>query len=170
MADDQLDIKQLQAKLFQWWDELKDNKGVRAALRRCRETPGLIRHAKQFVELENRLERGDLKPDRIMPILGLLSHVKKDTTVRIKDHKVRLAEAMALPKNNSSVVSELRFQRILQARDRDELYPLLLRAIKLLDGEINVTDLIYSVYNWEEEKKIRRKWALAYYRIHSQEK
>lgn len=93
---------------------------------------------------------------RLMPILGLLSHVKSH------DEERSIAAAMAQSKNESPIVSELRFQRLLQSRDRKELYPLLLRGIKLLGNNVNVNDLIKSVYFWGDSCK--KRWAFDYYR------
>ena len=163
MAEKHVDIKSLQAALYQWWRDLENKKGDRAALRRSRDSPTVIRYAKQYVEVSRKIgSENSISPSLLLPILGLLSHVKRDSTEKIKDYRISLAQAMARSKGNNSVVSELRFQRILQARDRNELYPLLLRAIRLLDGEVNVSNLIYSVYFWGDA--VRKQWALDYYR------
>ncbi len=151
--------KNLVSELIIWWSMLKDHKGDRAALRRCYESPDIISHTKHLVLLSKKLNDSvltDFEVNKIMPIFGLLSHVKLD------DKNKKIAIAMAQPKNNNAIVSEVRFQRILQSKNQSELYPLLLRGIKMLDYKISVYDLITSIYYWGDKKK--KEWALDYYR------
>jgi CRISPR system Cascade subunit CasB len=74
-----------------------------------------------------------------------------------------VARQMATPKSPgaSAPVSGLRFRRLLAVSDRDELYPLLVRLVRLLDGRVNIVSLANSAFWWNERTK--REWAYDYY-------
>jgi CRISPR system Cascade subunit CasB len=90
-------------------------------------------------------------------VVGLLAHVKTD------DQNRSFAEAMGTKKQGSDqpIVSDLRFRRILRVEDQDELYTTMIRVIRMLDGNVNVTDLATSVFFWNEQT--RKRWASLYY-------
>jgi CRISPR system Cascade subunit CasB len=90
-------------------------------------------------------------------VAGLAAHVKSHTG------GASIAQQMAAPKapGAGARVSGLRFRRLLAVSDRDELYPLLLRVVNLLDGRVNLVSLANSTFWWNERTK--KDWAYEYY-------
>lgn len=77
-----------------------------------------------------------------------------------------MPEAMARPKGQEGTprVSDLRFRRLLKhdrETDPDMLYGAFIRMIRLLDGQVNVPDLITAAYWWNE--RVKQDWAFRYY-------
>jgi CRISPR system Cascade subunit CasB len=68
-----------------------------------------------------------------------------------------IAKQMA---GNPPVVSELRFRRLIQ-RDRNDLYPAMIRAIRMLGKQVNIYDLAASTYYWGDQ--VKRRWAFDYF-------
>ena len=144
-----------------WWEGLEKDKGGRAALRRCDETVEVLfvpAYHGLYLELRKQLDKPDeLDRARLPAVAGLLAHVRQ--TVDSQD----LPKQMATPRKGASgpPLSELRFRRLLQCRNRDELFPVLRRAVHLLDDRVNIYSLAASVYFWGD--KVRKNWAYAYY-------
>ena len=70
-------------------------------------------------------------------------------------------------------MSELRFQQLQKSRTTDDFYRRVLRAIRLLDGKVNILSLANDIIHWHREfdNQIDRKpsnrlsvcWATAYF-------
>lgn len=143
--------------LYTWWTELEDNKGDRAALRRCRE-PREALFVPVYHQLYRRLHHNNgISLRRLSAIAALASHVKQVTT---QDLATQMASPKA-PGSTAPSVSELRFRRVLQCESVEELFPALRRIISLLEGKVNLYNLADSVYWWGD--RVRRDWAYAYY-------
>ena len=144
--------------LHEWWAHLEDNKGDRAALRRCQE-PLEALFVPAYHRLYHELRQHDGSSDLRLPaIAALLAHVKSEVTDK------EFASQMATPKltgGETPRLSELRFRRLLQCQTVNELFPALRRVVYVLDGSVNLYSLADSVYWWGE--KVRRDWAYAYY-------
>ena len=143
--------------LKNWWEDLKDNKGVRAEFRRTKNIEDVImlpsfhiacNKFNTFFEGENGWK------ERFAMILGLLSHIKE-----MSDEKFVVQMAMATSLSRPPV-SELRFRRLLQC-NRDELYVKMIRIIRLLNGRGKIYDIAKSCYFWGD--KIKRDWAFDYF-------
>lgn len=140
-----------------WWEDLQDNRGERAELRRCSNAsqvimmPGFHRQLqnwRSFLADETNYE------ERLAQIMGLLSHV------RVHRSDSSIATQMAIGRGGEPAVSELRFRRLLQ-RTRQEYYPAIIRVVKLLRGEANIHDLARSTYFWGDN--IKKAWAYDYF-------
>ena len=143
--------------LYTWWTSLEDNKGDRAALRRCR-LPLEALFIPAYHHLHRDLTRHDSINDRRLPaVAALLAHVKEE---RIENE---FAVQMAAPRSGGDTprLSELRFRRLLQCQTLDDLFPALRRVVHLLDGHVDIYSLADSVYWWGEN--MRRRLAYAYY-------
>lgn len=145
--------------LHQWFDELQDQRGDRAALRRCHR-PVEVLFVPAYHDLFLRLrEHDDIQPERLPQIAALLAHVKQ--------HKGRgsFAQQMATPDIGESKppVSELRFRRLLQSSSKDELFADLRRTLALLDRKANIHSLANDVYFWGD--RVRRDWAYDYFGV-----
>ena len=84
------------------------------------------------------------------------------------------AEQLATPaKSKKPPMSELRFQQLQKSRTTDEFYRRVIRAIRLLDGKVNIPSLANDIIHWHQEfdNQIDRKpsnrlavcWATDYF-------
>ncbi len=142
-------------ELSKFWQNLEQDKGGRAQLRRCK-SPDEVVMVSAFHRLCNSVrplmkDERDGWEMRIAAIAGLLAHV------RTLDSRKTLAGQMA---GDPPVVSELRFRRLLQ-RDRRDLYGALIRVLGLMDKKANPFDLAQSVYYWGDGE--RKRWAFDYF-------
>ena len=87
-----------------------------------------------------------------------------------------MARCMGLPKAglNDPGVSQLRFERLQTAHDPDEFLSTAVRAIKMLNGTLDVRKLADDVLVWADEtlnerrpaklsNQLRVRWATDYY-------
>lgn len=169
---------------YTWWtnlvgDDEKDPiwRGERAELRRAKElsevlvTSGYFRLRRRIVEAgvgreESSLEsrRDDIK---LAAIAGALAHVKSDSSQR------NFGKLLAYSDDGGKApVSGLRFRRLLERKEIDDLYPHLLRVLKLVDSAAPVQVLAKDLFEWERDERIgewerdeciRQKWADGYY-------
>lgn len=147
--------------LVSWWQALDQDRGKRANLRRAA-GPSEVAFEPSFHNLLTRLRAHRYAMGRegtvvLAAVAGLAAHVKSHVG------GASVARQMATPKSPgaSAPVSGLRFRRLLAVSDRDELYPLLVRLVRLLDGRVNIVSLANSVFWWNERTK--REWAYDYY-------
>jgi CRISPR system Cascade subunit CasB len=143
--------------VFQWWRGLADRSGDRAALRRAG-TPAEVVFLPAYHDLRQRLSGTGWQSWRALASMaGVLAHVRED------DARRRFPEQLAAPgrSGGGALLSGLRFRRLIQHTDRDELFLPLIRVIRLLGGTANVRDLAKSIQYWGE--RTRREWAFAYY-------
>ena len=143
-------------KLKEWWQELENDRGQRAELRRAKSVHEVImlpcfhRACRQFASLFGRESRWQ---SRLALIMAMLSHVKQ------LDSDKKLAAQMA-EGSDKPVVSELRFRRLLQC-ERDKLFVALIRVIHLLDGQANIYDIANSCFYWGDN--VKKHWVFAYF-------
>lgn len=147
--------------LASWWEGLDQDRGERAALRRAA-APSEVAFGSSFHRLLGRLRGqgysvGGDGTMALAAVAGLAAHVKSHIG------GASIAQQMATPKSPGAGarVSGLRFRRLLAVSDRDELYPLLLRVVRLLDGHVNIVSLANAAFWWNE--RTRREWAYDYY-------
>jgi CRISPR system Cascade subunit CasB len=147
--------------LVAWWEGLDQDRGERANLRRAA-APSEVAFISSFHQLLGRLRAQGYPLGRnamvwLAAVAGLSAHVKSHIG------GVSIARQMAMPKlpGGNARVSELRFRRLLAVADRDELYPLLLRVVRLLDGHVNLVSLANAAFWWNDRTK--REWAYDYY-------
>lgn len=147
------------ALLRAWWKDLDRDRGERALLRRL-SSPTEVVFSPAYHRLLGQLQQHEYIINRVAlaAIAGLSAHVKVDTG---PDKSV--AKLMASPGSsaNRAKISGLRFRRLLAINQRDELYPYLIRVIRMLNFSVDLLDLANSVYWWNE--KTRMQWAYDYY-------
>ena len=158
--------------LLNWWENLKENRGDRAEIKRCKSlkqvqlTSAFQRCYWQLINLF------DSKPTREQTaiIIGLGAHVYENEATRIKNRNTEknyfaFQIAKAREGADSPRLSELRFRRLLNIKnnDRDKLYRYLMQIIKLLDRKVNLLDLLSIAFYWGENSK--RNLAYKYYEI-----
>ena len=146
----------LGAELEKWRLDLQDHKGERAAFCRAKGISEIIllpdfhyvlHRFRNFFSKEKHWE------DQTAAVLGLLSHIREteDET---------LAKQMA-GDGESPPVRELRFRRLIQTGNRENLYKALIRILRMLKNRANPYDLANSVYYWGP--KVKKDWAYDYF-------
>jgi CRISPR system Cascade subunit CasB len=146
--------------LIRWWQGLENDKGTRAELRRCDRPEAVMLHpayARLYGQLATHLAGQWNWEWRLGAVVGLLAHVRHTSNTT-------LARQMG---GSDPDVSELRFRRLLQCKP-EELYPRMIRILRMLGNSANLSDLINSVFYWND--RIRKRWALDYFAITPEQK
>lgn len=144
----------------EWRMRLDDDRGQRAELRRAKTPVEIIcspAYQRGFVAYMA-IKGFPLQPDdikRLAPAAGLLSHVN------VFSGKSHFARQLAASNKGSQEVRDLRFKKLMGIEDTDELYLMLMRLIRYLDGSAHVESLIKGVFYWNDGTK--QEWALNYY-------
>jgi CRISPR system Cascade subunit CasB len=139
--------------LENWWRDL--NPKEKAELRRS-EGPVQVVFNPAYHRLLNEL-RGEgygIDQDKLAMVAGLSGHVKEN---RHKKIAVQLGEGLG----EKEKAKNLRFRRLLEIQESDELYLPLIRVIHLLKNSADLLDLANSVYWWNE--RTRKRWARDFY-------
>ena len=100
---------------------------------------------------------GRTRDEALAVTAGVLAHVREDAP------GPGLAERMAKPTvaNGNAPVSGLRFRRLLKIGPHQELYPMLVRMLALVDRRVDVAELAGIVYAWGPG--VRKNLAYRYY-------
>jgi len=176
------EIKALQ----NWHHWLNDNRGDRARLRRA-ERPEDILLTGAFFHFLNRIPESWRENNPMLTsaaVAGLLAHVKEDRQTLSKGFQPKdenkqkkmasFAEQLATPdKSKKPPMSELRFQQLQKSRTTDDFYRRVLRAIRLLDGKVNIPSLANDIIHWHQEfdhqidrkpsNRLAVRWATDYF-------
>ena len=131
-----------------WWRNLTTDepgqrgtrRGARARLRRAT-TPLEVIQEPEALRLIARLPSED--PDRVAILAGILSGVD----VSEDRHIACVIGRTNLDDDESALMSEGRFRRLLQADD-DDLMDAMRRLLRLTKGKANVHDLSFAVLRW----------------------
>ncbi len=156
-------------RAWQWWAALADPNETRggrdratlAQLRRCHVWTDAIMHP-AGIDLVRRLAGAQARDGtQVMQaaILAIvLAHVREDAPGK------RIARAIGrsgLNDEESALVSEARFRRLMLSRTPEELLGQMTRLARLMKGAVNVNDMSESIFFWSDRK--RRDWAFDYY-------
>ncbi len=155
--------------LLEWWDGLKQNKGDRAELRRCKnlkEIQMASAYQRCYWQLIKHFAQESQGPskEQMAIIIGLAAYIEENETTYIerqskKEQKYyigfQMAESKGKEEGTPPKLSELRFRRLLKIRDREKLYRFLIQTIRLLDKKVNLLDLLSIAYFWGDPKKTR---------------
>ncbi len=150
--------------LTQWWANLQRDNGGRAQLRCCHSPEEAALHPQTFY-LKNMLSW--LPLEAVATIAGVGAHIKDASGADF-------GKALAAPKEKNGRVplSESRFRQLLTARDWNELYRSLRRAVTVLDGKVGFINFVEIIILWSEElrgkykeagKSVKFKLSEAYY-------
>lgn len=143
--------------IVDWWEGLLKEKGNRAMLRRCGSLTNVM-FVPAYHKLRLTLMRFDRKNDIALAcVAGLLAHVSSN----IADQPTGKLMVKPKEKGGNPRVSELRFRRLIQCKDHEDLFGSMIRIIRLIDGAVAVTDLARDVYWWGDQT--RKQWAFDYY-------
>lgn len=153
-----------------WWTGLKrDHKGDRAELKRCAAVVDVVFvpyfHDLYQVYRQRFPAANEARIQQSLPIIAaLLAQVdcsNPDTDTGALG--VNLPWQMARPSKSGRevAVSELRFRRLVQTHDREDLFLQLRQVIRLLGNQVDIYNLANDVYWWDD--KTRKRWAYDYY-------
>ena len=152
-----------------WWRRLTGKEGARlgqrrAALARMRRaaTPIEVMQEPEALRLVERLPR---RPDRAAALAGVLAFVSETDERRV----ARTIGRTSLDDDQSALVSEGRFRRLLQAHD-SELMEAMRRLVRMAKGKLNVHDLSYAILNWGggyRGEQVKKQWIFDYYGVAS---
>lgn len=157
----------------EWWkalhrsnqDEGPSRRGDRADLTRCRTLDQLFLTASYHrLRIAARSAELPVRDDSLALVAGILAEVRESAGSR-----EGFGKRMASHAKNSerAVVSGLRFRRLIQIEDAEELYPRLRRIIRLCDRTASVGPLAADLAYWGSIT--RKNWALQYYENAPQE-
>ena len=146
--------------LLHWWQGLDDDRGTRAALRRCA-TVDAVSVSEAYQRFYRYMlacgwpeDASDRQRDKLAAIAGLVANIKND------DDSQPLPVRMSELSGDRPLVSELRFRDLLKVESTDDLYVSLRRILPLLKQQASIQQLARDVYGWNEDT--RKKWAYAY--------
>jgi len=143
--------------VYDWWNQLKADKGRRAELRRAKNLEEVF-FIPAYHSLLKRLRPTNWHSSRnIALIAGIVAHVENNAD------RIPFAAQMARPgkTGKKACVSGLRFRRIIQHKTQEDVFGPLIRIIRLLDKKANVKDLVQKLYWWND--RARKDWAFEYY-------
>lgn len=177
--DNRLIKDEHQKAIRAWWEEINSQKGrgLRASLRRCAELSDAWQSEgfRALLLKTHTLWKIDGQTWRFTALAifaAIAAHVKTD------DEKADFGAQLGYPKGNGPRLSVLRFTRLQRARTPDDLLRQLRRAVKMLEGKVNLIDLADSILCWCREADeiarhryshrpatefVRIRWAMAYY-------
>lgn len=178
--------------IFNWWIGLEQHKGERAALRRCDSIAAAMEQV-GFHRLQFALQRLELKisAEAIANVACVLAYLKPSPDLLNEKSELRFEKLMQACTTRLAVqmgsereggaekplVSELRFQRLLQAASQadDDFSVQLRRIVRHLDGKTAVNpvlvadDIFYRFWalnnpdKYHGEKSFQFKLAKDYY-------
>lgn len=145
--------------IFDWWMGLEQHKGERAALRRCDSIDAVMEQV-GFHRLQFALRRLELKAQAIANVACVLAYLKPSIDLLnekpeqrfvklMQECTTRLAVQMGSEregKTEKPLISELRFQRLLQAASQadDDFSVQLRRIVRHLDGKAAVNPVLVA--------------------------
>lgn len=143
--------------LLDWWRDLPNDTGGRAALRRASDLTAVVLQP-SFQRLRRRLVAAGWpdepwRNDRLAATAGLLAHVREHA-------EGPLPAAMSQREGDKPRVSPLRFQRLLESADVDALFTGLRRTLALLQHRADVLAIANDVMHWGDG--VRKRWAFGY--------
>lgn len=147
---------------FEWWRRLNPQDGSqsgthRAAMARLRRasTATEVLLEPEALRLVARLPHSR---EKAVVLAGVLGHVRQTDELRV----ARAIGRSALDDEQSALVSEGRFRRLLQSPD-SELMGAMRRLVSMMKGRVNVHDLSSAILYWGE--KTKRQWIFDYYGV-----
>ncbi|MBU1566272.1 MAG: type I-E CRISPR-associated protein Cse2/CasB [Proteobacteria bacterium] len=159
--------------LLVWWNWLDKNRGDRARLRRV-ESPDDALLTAAFSRFLSGMPESWAEPGHLPAsamVASILAHVRENQTT--SNFATQLATPIA--GSDKPRMSELRFQQLQKSHEPAEFSRRLLRAVRMLDGNVNILSLTNDVLHWmhEYQKGTDRNpqarltfcWATDYYRI-----
>lgn len=157
--------------LVSFWKQLQSDNGARAELRRCKDVTEVMLlpvYHRFCQKIKNHMVQEKNWESRMAGIVGLMAHLNKNDESLVlapgrgkeKSYAALFVVPMTKAKGDRPRVSELRFRRLLQ-RDSNDLYPALIRVLRMVEGKANLYGLAESVYYWGDS--VKKDWAFSYF-------
>lgn len=185
-----LEYEDIQA-IQKWHTWLGKNRGDRARLRRAESPEDILLTDAFFHFLQSMPDSEKWRKELITSacVAGALSQVKVDKQNNSRIHNKKdsdetkrvasFAEQLATPlegKGNAPM-SELRFQQLQKSTSTDDFYRRIVRAIQLLNGQVNIISLANDIIHWHKEfayqssyspaNRLAVRWATDYFTAHT---
>ncbi len=174
--------------LQRWHRLLDENRGDRARLRRAERAEDVLLTDVFFTFQQMMPETWQKKKPifSCAAVAGLLSHIKADKQIASRGYQSKdkekpkrvasFAEQLATPvEGKKPPMSELRFQQLQKSRSTDDFYRRIVRAIRLLDGRVNIVSLATDIIHWHWEfsnqlarnpsNRLAVRWATDYFTV-----
>jgi CRISPR system Cascade subunit CasB len=167
-----------------WHRRLSNNRGERARLRRAERAEDVLLTS-AFFSFQQMMPDTWKQNNPIFSsaaVAGLLSHVKIDKQVKSRCYQQKnktkrmasFAEQLATPvEGKKPPMSELRFQQMQKSRSTNDFYRRIIRAIHLLNGNVNIVSIANDIILWHREfntqlsrnpaKRLAVRWATDYF-------
>lgn len=152
-----------------WWEGLKQTKGARAELRRCKNLKEVqLTSAYQrcyWVSIKHwEQEKSKPSKEQMAIIIGLSAYVEENDTDKKNDQLESQQHDIfgyQISRGEKPKLSELRFRRLLKIKNREKLFRFLVQVIRLMDKKVNLLDMLRIAYYWGENAK--KNLAYQYY-------
>ena len=149
-----------------WWSgltseapERRASRGSRrAVLARLRRAATPLEVIQESEALRLIAELPEENPDRVATLVGILAFVRESDDQRI----ARAIGRTSLDDDQSALMSEGRFRRLLQVPGEDLMDPMR-RLVRLTKGKANVYDLSFALLRWGD--KVKKHWIFEYYGV-----
>lgn len=170
-----------------WHKWLDENRGDRARLRRAESPEDILLTDAFFHFLQKMPDTDKWRKDLLTSacIAGALSQVKDNNQSVSRIHRKKddeapreiasFSEQLATPIEGKSKapMSELRFQQLQKSKTTDDFYRRIIRAIRLLNGQVNIISLANDIIHWHREfensvshipaNRLAVRWATDYF-------
>ncbi|ECE0823963.1 type I-E CRISPR-associated protein Cse2/CasB [Salmonella enterica] len=165
------------ATLRKWHEDLQEKRGARASLRRSKTVnEACLSEGFHLLLMQTHSlwkNKADWHVTALAITAALAAHIKF-----IDEQKSFAAQLGQKKGGDTPVMSKLRFSHLLAVKTPDELLRQLRRAVKLLDGSVNLFSLADDIFCWCQEQNdllnhhrrqqrptefLRIRWALEYY-------
>lgn len=152
----ELNSDHVKGKIDEWWKSIFENRGDGADLRRCHDLNDVFFCPAYHRLYQNLRDEGSVNKEALALIAVSLAH--------IKDNQPNSSFATQMGEEKSdgtSQVSETRFRKLIRSETYPDLFSPVVRIIKMLNGTVNINDLIQKLYFWNE--KNRQRMTFEYY-------
>lgn len=138
--------------ILKWKEDLDENRGARARLRRCREPMQVLLHA-SFYQLKESLPDWPSRHSlALAAIAGLIANTdKKDATIPSMSFPQQLGSSKT--EGGQPLMSETRFRQLIKSRDWAEFYRRMRRAVKMTKSNINILSVADFVLQFGIEQQ-----------------
>jgi CRISPR system Cascade subunit CasB len=168
--------------LKRWWNNLDDERGDRAQLRRAI-NPDDVLLTSAFAHFLKAMPdswvqgKTGKNASLSLPDMALIAAVIARVKSEPQKADATFARSLATPKENGSkaVMSELRFQQLQKSRSPEDFFLRVCRAVSLLGGKVNVVSLADDIAHWliefrygpasKPEDRLAVRWASDYYTV-----
>ena len=143
-----IDSDSARGKIHTWWKGLSENRGDSAELRRCHDLAEVF-FCPAFHRLyQSLLADGKVRREALALIAVTLAYVKEDIA------GVSFAQQMGETKSGqTSSISEARFRKLIRCESYPELFLPVTRIIRMLNGAVNIDDMVKKLYFWNEKSR-----------------